>query len=194
MKNTTIRTIEKTLQSAITKSQESTAMLRASVQLYINDSKNNVTLSTMTKDIKAFNVFGEKTLKNCIRFSKLMSKDKNIKKLGIKALIEMYMKPETRKAYDELCVPNRKKQAETKQAETKQAETKQAETKQAETKQAETKQSNHVQSKKSDVELYIDSLTLEELKQAYHIIRNKLGVKTTEENIKKINAIKKIAC
>ena len=175
MKNTTIRTIEKTLQSAITKSQESTAMLRASVQLYINDSKNNVTLSTMTKDIKAFNVFGEKTLKNCIRFSKLMSKDKNIKKLGIKALIEMYMKPETRKAYDELCVPNRKKQAETKQAETKQAETKQAETKQAETKQAETKQaetkqaetkqaetkqSNHVQSKKSDVELYIDSLTL----------------------------------
>ena len=172
MKKTTIKTITTNLNISLAKSQESTAIFRACIQLAINED-SKLTYTTICESIPDFTKFSPKTIKNCMRFAKSITKD--CKKLSIKDLIAFYIKEDTRKAYDSLVNGNRHKTQEA-------------------SKQEASKQANRVQSNKSDVELYLDSLTLEELKQAYHIIRNKLGIKTSEDNIKMINSIKKIAC
>ena len=188
MKNSTIKTINVNLNKSLQKSQEATAILRACVTLAVNED-SKLTYTSLCENIPTFSKFSAKTLKNCIRFAKSIAK--NTKKLGIKALIEFYKKEETRKAYDVLVNPNRKKASSTPTSSTPASTTPASKVNLA--------LSNHFSEsnkhkRKNDIELFVDSLSLEELKQAYQFIRNKLGLKTSEKTAKLIRDIKKIAC
>ena len=154
---------------SLTKSTEATAMLRASVVLYTIKSGYNYGLKDIIKDLPNLSNYGEKTQKNLMRFAKEVRKNKRYAdEMTLDAITQWCMQSDTRKFYDNLINPNRKKTSTTPASTTP--------------------------ATIDAVKMFVDDCNLADLKRAYVLISAKLGLTLDESATKAILAIKKIAC